>query len=136
MDIDIVDPAFRRLVEPRPLLDCIAHGLTFGEGPVWDRRSGQLFFVDIIGNRIWKYRSGVGREIVIEPSGHANGMTLDREGRLVVAGWSGRTIWRIEKDGSLVTLVSHYNGKKINTPNDIVVHSSGAIYWTDPPNGL
>ena len=86
MDIDIVDPAFGRLVEPRPPLDCIAHGLTFGEGPVWDRRSGQLFFVDIIGNRIWKYRSGVGREIVIEPSGHANGMTLDREGRLVVAG--------------------------------------------------
>lgn len=136
MDIEIVDPAFQRLVERSPPLDLIAHGLDFGEGPVWDRRTGQLYFVDIIGSRIWKWKPGVGREIVMEPTGCANGMTFDREGRLVVAGWSARTVWRIEHDGSVVTLASHYEGRKINTPNDIVVHSGGAIYWTDPPNGL
>ena len=136
MDIDIIDPSFTRLVEPRPPLDCVAQGISFGEGPVWDRREQCLYFVDIIGSRIWKYKPGTGRKIVLEPTGHANGMTFDREGRLTVAGWSGRSIWRIERDGSVVTLVTHYQRKKINTPNDIVVHSSGAIYWTDSPNGL
>ncbi len=136
MEIDIVSPGLLRLIDSRPPLDCIAKGLTFGEGPVWDRRNGQLFWVDIIGNRIWKWKPGVGREVVIEPTGHANGMTFDREGRLVVAGWSARTIWRVEHDGSITTLVTHYQGKKINTPNDIVTRSDGSIYWTDPPNGL
>src|SRR5262249_44728165 len=103
---------------------------------VWDRRRKCLFFVDIIGSRIWKYTPGIGREIVMEPTGHANGMTFDKQGRLTVAGWSGRRIFRFERDGSVVTLVTHYEGQKINTPNDIVVHSSGATYWTDSPNGL
>src|ERR1019366_10029018 len=116
--------------------DCIATGLSFGEGPVWDRRKGQLFWVDIIGSRIWKWKPGVGREVVIEPTGQANGMTFDRHGRLVVAGWSACTVWRVEHDGSITTLVTHYQGKKINTPNDIVTRSDGSIYWTDPPNGL
>jgi gluconolactonase len=136
MEIDMVLPGLLRLVDSRPPLDCVAKGLTFGEGPVWDRRKGQLFWVDIIGSRIWKWKPGVGREVVIEPTGHANGMTFDRQGRLVVAGWSARTIWRVEHDGSITTLVTHYQGKKINTPNDIVTRSDGSIYWTDPPNGL
>ena len=136
MDIDMVAPGLERLVDPDSPLEKIAHGLIFGEGPVWDRRTGQLFWVDIIGNTIWKWKPGVGREIVMHPSGHANGMTFDRQGRLVVAGWSARSIWRIEHDGSATTLVTHFEGKKLNTPNDIVVHSSGAIYWTDPPGGM
>jgi gluconolactonase len=136
MEVDVVDPGFARLIERNPPLDCVVHGIIFGEGPVWDRREGYLRFVDIIGSRIWKYKPGVGREIFMEPTGHANGMTLDRQGRLVVAGWSRRSIWRVERDGSIVTLVTHYEGMKINTPNDIVVHSSGATYWTDSPNGL
>jgi gluconolactonase len=136
MEIDVVDPSFMRLIELNPPLDCVVHGITFGEGPVWDRREGYLRFVDIIGSRIWKYKPGVGHEVLIEPTGHANGMTLDKQGRLIVAGWSRRSIWRVERDGSIVTLVTHYEGMKINTPNDIVVHSSGATYWTDSPNGL
>jgi gluconolactonase len=63
-------------------------------------------------------------------------MTFDREGRLVVAGWSARTIWRVEKDGSLVTIASRYQGKKFNSPNDIVVRSDGSVYWTDSAGGL
>jgi gluconolactonase len=63
-------------------------------------------------------------------------MCFDREGRLLVAGWGGRTVWRFEKDGSLKTLASHWEGKKLNSPNDIVVRSDGQIYFTDPPGGL
>lgn len=136
MEVDVVTPAVERLIDKNPPLDLIASGMDFAEGPVWDRHNQQLFWVDIIGSRIWKWKPGVGREIVLEPTGHANGLTLDHQGRLVVAGWSARTIWRMEKDGSVTTLVSHYEGKKINTPNDIVVHSDGSIYWTDTTTGL
>lgn len=136
MNVDVISPDILQLIERRPPLDCIMTGLLFGEGPVWDRRTGQLFFVDIIGSRIWKWKPGVGPAIVMEPTGHANGMTFDKQGRLVVAGWSSRSVWRIECDGSTKTLASCYRDKKINTPNDIVIHSSGATYWTDPPNGL
>ena len=94
LDIEIVAPDFSRLVERDPPLDRIAHGLTFGEGPVWDKRTQQLYWVDIIGNTIWKWKPGVGREAVLKPSGHANGMTFDKEGRLTVAGWCTRTIFR------------------------------------------
>jgi gluconolactonase len=136
MDVDKVAPGFERLVEERPPLDQIAHGITFGEGPVWDKRTKQLFWTDIIGNKIWTWKPGIGSEIVLHPSAHANGMTFDREGRLVVAGWSRRTIWRFEKDGAQTTLASHYQAKKLNSPNDIVVHSDGSIWWTDSPGGL
>src|SRR3954466_12929203 len=85
MDIDMAAPGFERLVDRGAPLDKIAHGLYFGEGPVWDRRNQQLFWVDIIGNTIWKWKPGVGQEVVMRPSGHANGMTFDRQGRLVVA---------------------------------------------------
>jgi gluconolactonase len=136
MDIDRMASGLERIVELDPPLDRIAHGITFGEGPVWDRRRKQLFFVDIVGNTIWKWIPGVGRETVLRPSGHANGMTFDKQGRLVVAGWCKRTIWRMENDGSIVTLASRYQGKKLNSPNDIVVRSDGSIYWTDSTGGL
>ncbi len=136
MDIDRVTPGLERIIDSDPPLDRIAHGLIFSEGPVWDRRRKQLFFVDIIGNTIWKWTPGSGCEIVLKPSDHANGMTFDRQGRLVVAGWCKRTIWRMENDGSIITLASRYQGKKLNTPNDIVVRSDGSIYWTDSTGGL
>jgi gluconolactonase len=135
MDVDMTAPSFARIASEPPL-DQVAHGIAFGEGPVWDRRRNKLFFVAIMGDTIWQWTPGVGKEVLIHPSGHANGMTLDREGRLVVAGWSQRTIWRVEPDGSLVTVASRYQGKKFNSPNDIVVRSDGTIYWTDPSGGL
>ena len=74
--------------------------------------------------------------MLVHPPSHANGMTFDLEGRLVIAGWSQRTIWRIEHDGSFTTIASHWRGKKFNSPNDIVVRSDGSIYWTDSAGGL
>jgi gluconolactonase len=136
VDIDIVDADFTRIVGSAPPLDMIAHGLSFGEGPVWDRRTGWLYWVDIIGNTIWRWQAGVGKEVVMRPSGHANGMTFDLQGRLTLAGWCNRTVFRFEHDGSLTTLASHYDGKKLNSPNDIVVKSDGSTYWTDSAGGL
>jgi len=136
VDTDLIAPGFERVVDRDPPLDSIAQGLTFGEGPVWDKRTGQLYWVDIIGNTIWKWKPGVGREVVLSPSGHANGMTFDKEGRLTVAGWCSRTIYRFEHDGTITTIASKYQDKKFNSPNDIVVRSDGSTYWTDSAGGL
>jgi gluconolactonase len=136
MDIDLATPEFAHVVAADAPLDIIAHGLLFGEGPVWDKRSGWLYWVDIIGSTIWKWKPGVGKEVVMKPSGHANGMTFDREGRLNVAGWCNRTIFRFEHDSSITTIASHFDGKKFNSPNDIVVKSDGSVWWTDSAGGL
>ena len=101
-----------------------------------ERRTGELFWVDIIGDTIWKWKPGVGREIVMRPSFKADGMSFDREGRLVVCGWSWRRVWRMEKDGTVKTLCAQFDGKKLNSPNDLVVKSDGSIWFTDPSGGL
>jgi gluconolactonase len=136
LDIDLATPGLARIVGSDLGLDTIAHGLYFGEGPVWDRRNKRFLWTDIIGDTIWQWRPGVGKQTLIHPSSHANGMTFDRDGRLVVAGWSARTIWRVEHDGALATIASRYQGKKFNSPNDIVVRSDGSVYWTDSAGGL
>lgn len=129
-------PAFRQLVPERATLEKVAGGFIFTEGPVWHGSGEYLVWTDIIGDTIWKWIPGQGTSIFMRPSGKADGMTYDHEGRLVVAGWSSRTVWRLEPDGSTTTLASHYQGKKLNTPNDIVVKSDGSIYFTDPSNGI
>jgi gluconolactonase len=137
--VKLVVPAreeFSRIADSGARLDIVMTGMAFGEGPVWSAVEGCLYWVDIVGSRIWRWTPGVGRELVMHPTGHANGMTLDAEGRLVVAGWGARSIWRRELDGSLVTLVDSYLGQRLNSPNDVVVHSDGSIWFTDPSRGL
>ena len=136
MEIDRIAPELDRIIDSSAPFDRVVHGIHFGEGPVWDKRTRQLYFVDILGNTIYKWKPGVGRAVVMHPSGYADGMTLDRDGRLIVAGWSSRNVWRLEKDGSQTVLATHFDGKKINAPNDIVVKSDGSIYWTDPTGGM
>ena len=136
MEFDMAAPGFERILPPDSRLEIIAHDLAFGEGPVWNRRTGELFWVNIIGDTIWKWKPGVGKSIVMKPCYKADGMTFDREGRLVVAGWAWRNVWRMEHDGTIRILCSHYEGKKLNTPNDIVVKSDGSIYFTDPSGAL
>jgi gluconolactonase len=136
MEIDMAAPGFERVVPPGSQLGVIAHDLQFGEGPVWNRRTGEFFWVDIIGDTIWKWKAGSGKQVVMRPSYRADGMTFDQQGRLVVAGWSWRRVWRLEHDGSITTLCAEFEGKKLNSPNDIVVKSDGSIYFTDPSGGL
>ena len=136
MEVDMSTQGFERIVPHDSTLDVISNDLLFGEGPVWTSKTGEFFWVDIIGDTIWKYKKGVGREVVVRPSYKADGLTFDLEGRLVVAGWAWRKVWRLEHDGSITTLCSEFEGKKLNTPNDIVVKSDGAIYFTDPSGAL
>jgi gluconolactonase len=136
IEVDMLAPGAERIVGKSPPLDIIARDIIFGEGPVWDAANKQLFFTDIIGDTIWKWKSRAGLKPILRPSVKANGMALDRENRLVVAGWGGRTVFRFEKDGSRRTLAERWEGKKLNSPNDIVVKSDGSIWFTDPPGGL
>ncbi len=129
-------PYFRDLVPNNAVLERVSHGHIFTEGPVWNAREGLLYFVDILGDTIWKWTPGVGESVFLRPSGKANGMTYDRAGRLVVAGWSSRNVWRMEHDGVIMPLALEYGGQKLNTPNDLVVKSDGSIYFTDATGGL
>ena len=131
MDVDVHDTAIREIFASDPTLTRVVTGLEFGEGPVWDKRRKCLYFVDNIASKLHRWTPGIGVETVVSPTGHANGSTLDREGRLIVAGWSTRTVWRLEHDGTLATLASHFEGRKLNTPNDVIMRSDNSIYFTD-----
>ncbi|OGA49161.1 MAG: hypothetical protein A3G24_26035, partial [Betaproteobacteria bacterium RIFCSPLOWO2_12_FULL_62_13] len=136
LDVSKTAPGFERFVPPGTVLDRIAAGLIFTEGPVWEPHEGCLIFVDIRGDRLITYTPGKGLATLYEPSGKGNGLTLDHQNRIICAGWGSRTVWRLEPDGSVTTLASHWQGKKLNTPNDIAVKSDGTIWWTDMANGV
>ena len=113
----------------------VASGFQFTEGPVW-HPSGRLFFSDIPANII--YRLDPGRLGVPwrTPSGHSNGLTFDRQGRLIACEHGNRRVSRTEADGSITPLATHYQDKPLNSPNDVIVRSDGSIYFTDPPYGI
>ena len=112
-------------------------GFGFTEGPIWVAAHDCLLFSDIPGNRIHRWRPGTDTaDVYREPSGHSNGHTLDAEGRLVSCEHSGRRVSRAAYDGPAEAVVDAYQDSKFNSPNDLVVHGSGAIYFTDPTYGL
>lgn len=116
----------------------IAGGFIFTEGPVW-HPEGYLLFSDIEGARIYRYDPNAQAEKVSvwrENSGNANGNTLDRQGRLVTCEHGNRRVSRTEQDGTVVALAASYQGKRLNSPNDVVVKSDGTIYFSDPPYGI
>lgn len=112
----------------------LVSGLKFAEGPLWDSR-GFLLFSDIPADTIYKLRSNGKLEVFRHPAGNPNGNTFDQVGRLVTA-QHDRRVTRTQKNGKIITLVSQYQGKKLNSPNDVVVKSDGSIYFTDPPYGV
>ena len=126
------DPGLHDLVTPDAPIDRIAGGLTFTEGPVW--RGGALLFSDIPNKRIVRWRRlPEGPELTTFATGMSNGLTLDRQGRVLAAEHDGRRVSRVAADGTRVVLAERFQGKRLNSPNDIVVKSDGSIYFTDPP---
>lgn len=135
--IEVYDPALRRLVPPDAVIERVACGFRFTEGPVW--RGDHLLFSDIPSDRIvrWELRpEGPVVTTFRTPSGNSNGLTLDRQGRLIACEHRTRRVTRTEPDGTITVLASHYQGKRLNSPNDVVVRSDGLIFFTDPPYGL
>ncbi len=113
----------------------LATGFRFTEGPIW-QADGSLFFSDIPANRTYRWTAETGATVWAEPTGNANGMTLDRAGQLLRCEHSGRQVSRVAADGTATTVADRYQGKRLNSPNDIVVKSDGVIYFTDPPYGI
>ncbi|WP_333161552.1 SMP-30/gluconolactonase/LRE family protein [Microcoleus sp. Pol12B4] len=116
-------------------LEKVAGNFQFIEGPIW-HPDGFLLFSDIPANIIYKLASSQQVEVFRRPSGKANGNTLDKENRLLTAEHENRRVSRTEKDGKVITLADRYEGKRLNSPNDLVVKSDGSIYFTDPSYGV
>jgi gluconolactonase len=115
--------------------ELLATGFQFTEGPIWIS-DGYLLFSDIPADRIFKWSNASGVEIWREPSGQSNGLTIDLGGRLIACEHGNRRVTRTEPDGVVVPLAERYQGKRLNSPNDVVVKSDGSIYFTDPPYGI
>lgn len=113
----------------------LATNFQFTEGPIW-LPDNSLLFSDIPANRIYRWTADNNIEVWREPTGNSNGLTLDREGRLIACEHTTRRVSRTEADGTVITLADRYEGKRLNSPNDVVVKSDGTIYFTDPPYGI
>jgi gluconolactonase len=143
-----LDPRFAELVPEGVTIEKIVEGHEWVEGPVWARDGGYLLFSDVVQNAIYRWKEGEGERVVLPSSGYSgtapfagaepgsNGLAIDAAGRLIFARHGDRQIARLEPDGRITTLAERYQGKRLNSPNDLVLHSSGDVYFTDPPFGL
>ncbi len=133
---EILDRRFKSYVLFNAGLERIADGCRWTEGPVWFGDADCLLFSDIPNNRILRWIEGVGVSVYRQPSHYANGGTRDREGRLISCLHGARSVVRTEHDGRITTLVDRIGGKRLNSPNDVVVKSDGSIWFTDPHYGI
>ena len=134
--IEILDDRFASCLAGNAALERLWVGGRWNEGPVWFGDSNTLLWSDIPNNRMLCWQAGTG--LVAEfrnPSNYANGNTRDRQGRLVTCEHGARRVTRTEYDGSLTVLLDRYDGKRLNAPNDVVVHPDGGIWFTDPGYG-
>ncbi|MCC5972784.1 MAG: SMP-30/gluconolactonase/LRE family protein [Rubellimicrobium sp.] len=133
---DMRDPRFLDCAVLYTPLEQIVSGCKWTEGPVWFADHGCLLFSDIPNERIMRWTPGQGASVFREPSNFANGHTRDLQGRLVSCEHGGRRVTRTEADGSLTVLADSWGGKRLNSPNDVVVKSDGSIWFTDPTYGI
>ena len=113
----------------------VAGGFSLAEGPLWDPQAARLFLTDFPEDRIYQLEAPVTVTLFREPSGAANGLALDPQGRLIACEHSGRRVSRTSASGVVETVASHYLGLPFNSPNDAVVRKDGTLYFTDPPYG-
>jgi gluconolactonase len=132
-----LDPRFEKYWIKLSCVERLAGGTRWGEGPVYFGDGRYLLWSDIPNNRILKWEEETGQVSVYrKPSNFANGNTRDRQGRLVTCLHGGRSVIRTEYDGSVTTLIDSFDGKRLNSPNDVVVKSDGSIWFTDPVFGI
>jgi gluconolactonase len=149
VEVERLDPAIDAIVPPNPKIHKLAEGFQFTEGPVWlAQEGGYLLFSDPNANRIYRYTSAGELTVWREPAGYAgadvadygqpgsNGLSLDPQGRLTIDQHGNRRVVRLERDGRESVLADRYQGRRLNSPNDLVYRSDGALFFTDPPFGL
>ena len=136
MSLDVRSPKLLDLIDADAELEQLGTGCEFTEGPVWHAEGKFLLFSDIPANQMKKWTAEEGITNFRVPSGKSNGLTYDKQGRLVTCEHANRRVSRTEADGTVVTIASHYEGKRLNSPNDVIVKSDGSIYFSDPPYGL
>ncbi|MFN7923501.1 MAG: SMP-30/gluconolactonase/LRE family protein [Bryobacteraceae bacterium] len=150
VNVDVIrkDAALDEITGPNLKLFKLAEGFRFTEGPVWVRDGGYLLFSDPNSNTIYKYAPDGELSVFRKPSGYSgadiaeygqpgsNGLTLDPQGRLTINEHGNHRVSRIEKDGAVTVLADNFEGKRLNSPNDLVYRSDGTLYFTDPPFGL
>ena len=143
------DPRLDKIIPTDAKIEVLASGFVWTEGPVWLKEEAALLFSDVPQNTIFKYTDKTGVTPFLKPSGYtglgtysgepgSNGLTIDRQGRLIACEHGDRRISALPMDGSggKRTLADSYNGKRFNSPNDVVAHSNGSYYFTDPPYGM
>lgn len=131
-----IDPAFERYVLGNAPVKQLATGFDWVEGPVWFGDANCLLFSDIPNNKIMRWSPDTGLSIFRAPSNFANGHTRDRQGRLVSCEHGKRRVTRTEHDGQITVIADRYDGKPLNSPNDVIVKSDGTIWFSDPHYGI
>jgi gluconolactonase len=135
--IHVLDQRFERYVQKTAAIERLAMGLRWAEGPVWFGDGRYLLCSDIPNNRIVKWDEETARlSIFRKPSNYANGNTRDRQGRLITCEHGGRRVTRTEYDGFITVLIDRIEGRRLNSPNDVVVKSDDSIWFTDPTFGI
>ena len=135
-ETEILDERFRSMTLGNAWLEKLHGGMLWAEGPVYFADGDYLLWSDIPNNRIMQFVEGAGVRVFRQPSNNSNGNTRDRQGRLVTCEHGARRVTRTEPDGSITVLADNYRGKRLNSPNDVVVKSDGSIWFTDPPYGI
>ncbi len=145
--VEKLDPALDDLIAPNTKIEVIAEGFRWTEGPVWNAETSELLFSDIPNNVIHAWSDEKGLRVFMKPSGYtgisdygkeagSNGLTFDKYGRLFLAEHGDRRISVLIPDGGKMTVTDRFQGQRLNSPNDLVIHSAGAVYFTDPIYGL
>jgi len=135
--VEVLDDRFSKYRIGNAVVERLFTGCRWAEGPVWFGDARCLIWSDIPNNRMLRWNEE-SREVSVyrSPAHHSNGNTRDRQGRLVTCEHTGRRVTRTEHDGSITVLMDSFDGKRLNSPNDVVVHSDGSVWFTDPGYGI
>jgi gluconolactonase len=133
--LDVRDARLHELIDPDAALDTLSDGHLFTEGPLWDPEQRRLLFSDIPGDRIHEWRASTGTRVFRTPSRMSNGLAWDLQGRLICCEHASSRMTRTEADGTITVLAASHQGRELNSPNDVVTRSDGAIFFTDPTYG-